>query len=74
MTQEQKKNIKRLIKLRRKAGEKLMNYDSELEKAFNEIGVDFASYDWGLNSVFLITEPKYCERQALKLLCEVEKG
>lgn len=74
MTSEQKKNIKRLIELRRKAGERLMDYDSELEKAFKEIGVDFASCECGLNSVFLITEPNYCKDQALKILCEIEKG
>ena len=74
MTKEQKKKIKRLIELRKKAGQMLMNYDSELDEAFKEVGVDFASCECGLNSVFLITEPDYCKNQALKLLCEIEKG
>lgn len=74
MTKEQRKKIKRLIELRKKAGERLMVYDGELEKAFGEVGVDFASCECGLNSVFLITEPDYCKDQALKLLCEIEKG
>ena len=73
MTKEQKKNIKRLARLRRTSGDKLMMYDDELNRAFEEIGVDFTSYEFGLNSIFLITEPKYCEKGVLKILSEIEK-
>ena len=53
MTKEQKKNIQRLARLRRKSGEKLMQYDTELNDAFEEIGVNFSSYECGINSVSL---------------------
>lgn len=74
MTKEQRKNIKRLIKLREKAGERLMEYDGKLTEEFAKLGVDFGVIEGGHDSVFLITEPAYCKRVALNLLRELEKG
>lgn len=74
MTKEQKKNIKRLIKLREKAGERLINYDCALAEEFAKFGIDFGLIEGGSNSIFLITEPSYCKNAALGLLRELEKG
>ena len=74
MTKEQRKNIKRLIRLREKAGERLMRYDHELSETFEKLGIDFGTVEGGHNSVFLITEPSYCRNVALDLLRELEKG
>ena len=74
MTKAQEKNIERLIELRKKAGERLMKYDSELSDAFMELGINLFDIEGGTNSVFLITEPDYCKKCALKLLYEKEIG
>ena len=74
MTKEQEKNIKRLIKLRKKAGERVMEYDAELSEEFEKIGGDLSLVEGGTNSVFLITEPDYCSDVALKMLGEIKKG
>ena len=74
MTKEQRENIKRLIKLREKAGERLAKYDCELTEEFAKLGVDFGAIEGGHNSVFLITEPTYCKNAALDTLRELEKG
>jgi hypothetical protein len=74
MTKEQRKNIKRLIKLREKAGERLMKYDGELTEEFEKLNVDFGAIEGGHNSIFLITEPAYCKSAALDVLRELEKG
>lgn len=74
MTKEQRKNIKRLIRLREKAGERLIKYDCELAEEFKKLGIDFGLIEGGSNSVFLITEPSYCRNVALDLLRELDKG
>lgn len=74
MTKEQRKNIKQLIKLREKAGERLMKYDCELAEEFKKLGIDFGLIEGGSNSVFLITEPSYCKNVALDVLRGLEKG
>jgi len=58
-----KKKILHLLEMRRKAGEKVMRYDSELHEELLKYGVDINGIEFGLNSVFLITEPRTCEVQ-----------
>ncbi len=73
MTKEQKKRIIRLVQLRKKAGERLMKYDAELTAEFAKMGVDIGLVEGGNNSVYLITEPNYCEKNVLDVLKTLEK-
>ena len=74
MTKEQKKKILRLARLRKKAGERAMIYDEELTKEFEKLGVDLGAFEGGTNSVFLITEPSYCERVIHGIVKDLERS
>lgn len=69
-----KSKLKRLTMLRRKAGERVMVYDDCLAEEFEKIGIDLGQYEGGLNSVFLITEPSYCERVILDIIADLERN
>lgn len=67
-TKQQKKEIKRLARLRRNAGERTMYYDSELLAKLQLFGVDREIVESKSNSMFLITEPHMCEDEILSIL------
>ena len=69
-TKQQKKEIKRLARLRRNAGERTVYYDSELLAKLQSFGVDKEIVESKANSMFLITEPHMCENETLQLLEE----
>lgn len=49
--------------MRRKAGEKLMDYDDALHKELLKYGLDINGHEFGLNSMYLMTEPSVCKSE-----------
>ena len=64
-----KKKILYLLEMRRKAGEKVMQYDTALREELLKYDIEINGVEFGLNSVFLITEPSVCEEQ-IKIFIE----